>query len=370
MKLKLILSAVMAAVMAAGVISAQAATMPTSASKTNSSPVDAMTTLFGDPVIVKGNGFEIKRSELDKMVDGAKANAAAHGQELTPGTEINILNQLITIQLLLQKATPADQAAGKIASDTQFTNLLEHFGSAEALARQLKAVGMTEQELRSKATQESVANAALLRELNFNITEAMSLDYYSNHTAAFEEPEKAHVEHILLMTMDPNTRAPLSTNAVAAKRKLIDDLLKRSKGGEDFAALAKQYSDDTTTKDSGGELQPFARGQMVPEFEAAAFSLKPGQISDVVTTMFGFHIIKMLDLAPAKQYGYTDEIPEISQTVAAICKKQLEAEQMQKQAPAYVQKLRAADKVQILDPDLKAMEQSVLDASTNAPAGN
>ena len=358
------------AVMAAGLIPAQAATMTTAAPATNTSSVDAMTTLFGDPDIAKGTGFEIKRSDLDKVVDGAKANAAAQGQSLPPGFEINILNQLITIQLLLQKASPADQAAGKIDADTQFTNLLERFGSPVALARQLTAVGMTEQELRGKATQEAVAKAALLRELNFNITEAMCLDYYSNNTAAFEEAEKAHVEHILLMTMDPATRAPLTTNAVAAKRKLIDDLLKRAKGGEDFAALAKQYSDDTTTKDSGGELPPFARGQMVPEFEAAAFSLKPGQISDVVTTMYGFHLIKMLDLTPAKQYGFTDEYPQYKMTVAAICKKQLEAEQMRKVAPAYIQKLREADKVQILDPDLKAMDQAMLQAETNAPAGN
>ncbi|MBW8865627.1 MAG: peptidylprolyl isomerase, partial [Verrucomicrobia bacterium] len=235
MKLKLILSATLLA----GVISTQAAT----SAATNGMPkADSMASLFGDPVVAKGKGFEIKRSELDSVVSGAKANAAAANQPLPAGFEISVLNQLLTIQLLMQKATPADQLAGKVEADTQFTNLVEHFGSSEAFARQLKMVGMTEADLRTKATQEATAKAALKRELNLNITDAQVNAYYSNHAAAFEEPEKAHVRHILLMTIDPSAGVPLTTNAVAAKRKLIDEIQKRVTGGEDFAALAKQYS--------------------------------------------------------------------------------------------------------------------------------
>ena len=361
MKLKLILSAALVA----GVISAQAAT----SGATNSAPkADAMTTLFGDPVIAKGKGFEIKRSELDEVVTGAKANAAAANQMLPPDFEISILNQLVTIQLLLSKATPADRVTGKNEADMQFTNLTERFGSAEAFARQLKVVGMTEENLRAKAAAEATAKAALKRELNLNITDAQVLAYYSNHAAAFEEPEKAHVRHILLMTIDPAARQPLSTNTVAAKRNQIESILKRAKGGEDFAALAKQYSEDPGSKDNGGELPKFGRGDMVAEFEAAAFSLKPNQISDVITTMYGFHVIKLLDKAAAKKYALTENIPQISKTPAAICKAELESEQIRSLAPAYVQKLRADSKVEILDPGLKALEQALLDAASNAPA--
>ena len=108
------------------------------------------------------------------------------------------------------------------------------------------------------------------------------------------------------MTIDPQARVPLTTNTIAAKRKLIDEIQKRAAGGEDFAALAKQYSEDPTSKANGGELPKFARGEMVPEFEAAAFSLAPGQVSDVVTTMYGYHVIKAIDRSPAKKYGLTD----------------------------------------------------------------
>lgn len=363
MKLKLILSAVLAA----GVISAQATTEnaapatpaapPAAAAGTNSA--DAMTALFGDPVLVKATGFTIKRSDLDQIVSGARARAVSEGQQLPAGFDISVLDQLIAIQLLLQQATDADRAAGKADADTEYKKLIEQFGSQEAFERQLSAVGMTVGQLQAKALQEATAKEALKRELNISITDADAMDYYTNHSADFEEPETAHARHILLMTMDPTTHEPLSTNTIAAKRKQIDDLLARIKKGEDFATLAKQYSEDPSSKDNGGELPEFSRGQMVPEFEAAAFSLTNGQVSDVVTTVYGYHIIQLIDKKPAHKVEFA--------TVKSDIKDGLLQLKIRKLAPAYVNKLRAAANVQILDADLKAEEQAVEAAATNAP---
>ena len=360
MKLNLILSAALVA----GVISASAATQPAPApatAGTNSSPEAAMKALFGDPVIVKAKGFDIKQSELDQILTGAKANAAAQGQQLPPEFTVAILNQLVTIQSLLQKATDADRAAGKAESDDQYVKLLKRFGSAEALERQLKAVGMTVEELRAKATQEAVAKATLKRELNIKVTEAETKAFYDKHTADFEQPEAAHVRHILLMTVDPASRppTPLSTNAIAAKRKQIDDILKQIRAGGDFAALAEKYSEDPGTKVNGGELPEFTRGQMVPEFESTAFSMSSNQVSEVVTTQFGYHIIKMINLTPAKKFAFTDTLPQISKTVAEICKSEVEAQKIKELAPDYIKKLRSEMNVEIVDPSLKALDESV-----------
>jgi parvulin-like peptidyl-prolyl isomerase len=346
MKLKLILSAVLVA----GVFSMQAATQPKTAS-TNANPEAAMTALFGDPAVVKGKGFQIKRSELEQVVSGARANAAAASQQLPPDFDISVLNQLITIQLLLQTATPADQALGKIEADQQYTNLLKKFPSPDAFDRQLKAVGMTIEDLRAKATQEAVAKAALKRALTINVTDEDAKDYYNKHPADFEQPELAHVRHILLMTIDPATRSPLTTNTVAAKRKQIDDLLKQIRGGADFAALAKQYSDDKQSGENGGELPEFARGQMLPEFESAAFALTTNQVSDVITTQFGYHIIKLIDKTAAKKIDYATAAPEIKDGLSRM--------KISKLAPDYVKKLRADDQVEILDPALKELNEKV-----------
>ena len=355
MKLKLIL----AAALIAGVHSTQAVTQPAAAG-TNANPEAAMTALFGDPTVVKGKGFEIKRSDLDQVVSGAKANAAAAGQQLPPDFEISVLNQLVTIQMLLQTANAADQAAGKVEADLQYTNLLKKFQSPDAFERQLKAVGMTVADLRAKATQEAVAKIALKRLLNINITDEDAKDYYNQHAADFEQPEMAHVRHILLMTIDPATRSSLMTNTVAAKRRQIDDLRKRILAGEDFATLAKQFSEDPGSKENGGELPEFPRGQMVPEFESAAFALTTNQVSEVITTQFGYHIIKLLDKTPAKKIEYATAATDIKDGLARM--------KIAKLAPDYVKKLRADDQVEILDPALKALDAKVQASQTAAAA--
>ena len=163
--------------------------------------------------------------------------------------------------------------------------------------------------------------------------------------------------------MDPTTREPLPADQTAAKRKQIDDILKRVKAGEDFAALATQFSEDPGSKDKGGELPPFSHGEMVPEFEAAAFSMETNTVSDVVTTTYGFHIIKLLDKTPAKKVDYAD--------VADKIKDFLSQQKTEKLAPAYLDNLKKGAGVEILDADLKAAAaaaEAEAAAETNTPA--
>ena len=331
----------------------QAATASTNAPGGGSQA--AMTALFGDPVIAKGKGFEVKRSELDQVVTGLKSAYAARGQSIPPAQlpaiENQVLNRLIQTQLLLQKATSADRSSGVVKTDLQMSNLLARVGSQAALDRQMKAVDMTSADLRLRANEELTAWSVVLpRELNVVVTDAEVKQFYddTNHMADFEQPEMVRTRHILLMTMDPVTRTPLSADQQQAKRKQMDDILKRIRGGADFSALAKQYSEDPGSKDNGGELPPFPRGQgiMVPEFEAAAFSLTNNQVSDVVASTYGYHIIKLIDRTPAKRIDYATAAPKI--------KEYLEQQQIEKRAPAYLNQLKQGADVQILDPDLKA----------------
>ena len=352
---------------------ARPASANVAATATNAKHADAMTALFGDPVIAKGKGFEIKRSELDQVMTGIKSKAALQGQALTSEQTLRfgglILNKLIEDQLMLQKATEADKTAAKNKTDTQITAIVKQLGSEEVLSRQLKANGMTMAELRSKITQDNTAQAALTRELNVAVTDAEAKQFYDEHPAEFEQPEKVHLCDILLLTIDPTTRAPLSADQQKAKRKRMDDLLKRARSGESFTNLAVQYSEDPGVKDNGGELPPVSRDQMSPELAAAAFSLTNNQVSDIIEMPYGYHVIKLLDKTPAKKVALTEKVPLSDVTIASRVKELLTQQKTEKLAPDYLNKLQAAADVQVLDADLKAaMTAATAAAAPGVPA--
>jgi peptidyl-prolyl cis-trans isomerase D len=140
--------------------------------------------------------------------------------------------------------------------------------------------------------------------------------YYQQHVDSYKLEDRAHAAHILFKTVG-------KTDAeVAEIKKKAEDVLSKAKHGGKFADLAKQYSEDTT-KDKGGDLDWIVRGQTVPEFEAAAFSLPKGAISDLVKTQYGFHIIEVIDRETAR----TQTFDEVKATIQAQLQQQ-KAEQL------------------------------------------
>jgi peptidyl-prolyl cis-trans isomerase C len=311
-------------------------------------PADKTTELFPDTVVAKGKSFEIKRSQLDSEVTRLKAQLAARGQNVPPERtsliEQQILDQLIQLELLKAKATPEDQASGKKLAEKQLNDAKTQFGSEDALNLRLKAQGLTRDELLGKWTEGETVKLVLLRELKISISDADIKKFYDDNPSQFEEPEMARVSHILLSTRESETGKELSDEKKAAKRKLAEELVKRARANEDFAKLVKEYSEDPGSKDTGGEYK-FPRGQMVKEFETAAFALKTNQVSDVVTTQFGYHVIKLSELYPAKKHELAEASPRIKEYLSQM--------EVQKQAGPLIEKFKKDANVEILDERLK-----------------
>jgi len=323
---------------------------------------DKMIELFGDPVIAKGKGFEIKRSQLDSMLTSLKSASAGRGQALPPDAEKFVLKNLISMQVLLTKATDADKVRGKELFQEGVQKLktnskLSDEDFNERMNRQVKSQGQTREEWEKQGLDQATVQALVERELKVEITDAQVKKFYDENPARFEQPEMVRASHVLIATRDLTTDQDYSAEKKAEKKKLADDIQKRAKGGEDFAKLAKQYSDDPGSKDNGGEYT-FPRGQMVPEFESAAFTLGTNQVSEVITTKFGYHIIKVSEKIPAK----TVELAKVEKDL----KDGLKQQETQKLFPDYLEKVMADAKVEILDEKLKLPEEPKSSASKPA----
>lgn len=319
----------------------------------SASAAEKISKLIGDEVLARGKGLEIKRSEFDSAFIAIKSAATSRGARIPPEylntLERQVLNDLIGMRLILSKATAEEKAKAREEFEQSFKKFKEEEKLTDAeyeerLGPQLLALGMSREQWQQQRVDQGAIKLVLERELKPNVTDDDVKKYYSEHPSDFEKPEMVRASHILLSTRDQNTGAEFPEDKKQAKRKQMEEILKRARGGEDFAKLAKEYSEDPGSKDKGGEYT-FPRGKMVPPFESAAFSLATNQISDIVTTQFGYHIIKLSERIPAQ----TMELAKVADDL----KERLKQRAIQEQLKEYAPKLIREANVEILDEKLK-----------------
>ena len=317
----------------------------------NSTPAN-LDSLFADSIVAKGKGVEIKQTELDDEVVNTRAVLAARNIPTPADLEQEALRSLVIKQLVLGKATTADKAKAKENFENRMTAIRTNNGwSEEEFNKRISSqlFGKTRAQWDQDNIDQQTIPVVLQRELNINVTDDDAKKFYDDpaNISMFEQPEMVRASHILLMTSDPETHQPLSDEKKTAKHKLMEDILKQARAGTNFADLAKKYSEDPGSKDKGGEYT-FPRGQMVKEFEETAFSLKPGEISDIIETQFGYHIIKLSEKIPAKKVDFSK--------VKDALKEHLSQTAMQKQFREYTMKLEKDANVQILSDKYKGMD--------------
>jgi peptidyl-prolyl cis-trans isomerase D len=141
--------------------------------------------------------------------------------------------------------------------------------------------------------------------------------YYNSHRDQYRVPEQVNVRHILIKTPAPGPDGKVDEAAVKAAREKAESVLKQVQAGGNFAELAKKFSEDPGSKDNGGSIGWIQRGQTVPEFEQAAFSLPKGQTSGIVRSTFGFHIIHVDDKQEAHVKSLDEVKPQIEPQLAS-----------------------------------------------------
>jgi peptidyl-prolyl cis-trans isomerase C len=198
----------------------------------------------------------------------------------------------------------------------------------------LSSSNLTEADLKSHMKRGIAVEQLVDREIvqKITVSDKEIRDYYDSNLARFKQPDQVKASHILI-TVDP--KADEAEKAKA--RKQIETIQKKVKKGEDFEALAKEHSGcPSSTK--GGDLGYFGQGQMVKPFEDAAFALEPGQVSDIVETRFGYHLIKVTDKKPAM----TTPFEEVKERISEHLKQQ----QVRAKVLAFVEDLRGKAKVE------------------------
>ncbi|PID44010.1 MAG: hypothetical protein CR981_01745 [Proteobacteria bacterium] len=136
--------------------------------------------------------------------------------------------------------------------------------------------------------------------------------YYDEHQALYKKPEQRHARHILLKAADQD-----SAEHHEQQRKKAEEILEKARKGEDFSSLAKEFSEGPTGP-TGGDLRFFPQGQMVKPFDDAVFSMQEGEISDIVKTDFGYHIIKLEEIKPAE----TEALEQVEEDIASLLKRE------------------------------------------------
>ena len=258
------------------------------------------------------NGQKISRATLDTKLEASQAGAST-------------LNQLIQESLVDQygKDNHIDVPGSEIDKKEADIKSKMQPGQFDSI---LKQQALTEADVRNILREQIIIEKSVGKDIKVGDAEIKS--YFDKNHALLDKPEQVRARHILV-----------------ADKPTADKVESELKSGKKFEDLAKQYSTDPSTKDKGGELGFFGKGQMVPAFQTYAFSGKVGAISPPVKSPFGWHVIQVEEKKPALKATLASSRDQIKQ--------QLVQQQQAQQIPVFIQSLRSKAKIEVYDDRLR-----------------
>ena len=284
-----------------------------------------------DDVVAVVNGREISRSTYEQQMQAQMQQYQAQGMEIgdeqREALEEQLLDQLIARELLLQDGEERGIAPSDDEVSAQLDQIRSQFPNEEAFEDALEQQNLTLQEIESDIAEQIIIEEILQGDVlaDAGVGEDAAREFYDENPELFETPPQIRASHILILTqgMDDTEREEARSEIESIQAQLDE--------GADFAELAREYSQDGTAE-QGGDLGFFSQGQMVPEFEQAAFDLDVGEISDIVETQFGYHIIQKTDESEEGVQDFEEALPQIEQFLGQ--------QEQQQLFEAYIDKLR------------------------------
>ena len=283
------------------------------------------------------NGSAITRTDFDREVSRTRQLYNRGKNMQNPGLpkiKEEALDHLIERELLYQesqsKGITVDETVVKgrieglrdrFPSDEAFENGLEKMNLSKTLLETQLREGLAIQELIEKQVAQKV-----------DVSEEEARNYYDKHQSLFKQPKQVRARHILV-----KVGAQADNSEKAKARQKLEKAQERLKNGEAFTSLAKEISECPSSK-KGGDLGYFSKGQMVKPFEEAAFTLEPGEVSDIVETRFGYHLIKLLDKKEASIVPYEEAEERLTE--------QLKQQKIREKISEYVAGLKEGAKIE------------------------
>ena len=262
-------------------------------------------------VVAVVEGVEITRGELDRALGAIMAQRGRSGETIPPAQKPG-LYRMVLDDLIVDRLISKRSAEMKVADpdvDKEIEKVKKNFPTEEEFNVQVTKSGMTVERLRENIRTNLRQRQWVDDQLKgrAEVTDTEVEDFYKKNPDQFKAPEKVRASHILVaVPMDA------SPEVVAQKETVVKAILEQVKKGEDFAKLAAEKSEDPSAKQNSGDLDFFAKDQMVPEFADAAFKMKEGEVSaEPVRSQFGYHIIKMTGRKEAETMALEKAKPQL-----------------------------------------------------------
>jgi peptidyl-prolyl cis-trans isomerase C len=289
-------------------------------------------------VVAVVEGKEIKAAELQEAVGQMLARQGARPDDVPEDQRGRIfhmiLDQMIMSKIVEKRAVDVKVPEADVTAEID--KIKAQVGSEDEFNKQIAATGQTldavKANIRDHLRQQRWVESQI--KADKKVTDADAEEYYKQNPDDFKQPEQVRASHILIAV--PQDAKP---EVVVEKEKVAKAAAARVKGGEDFAKVAKELSEDPGSKETGGDLNFFTKDKMVPEFANAAFALKKDAISDPVRSQFGYHIIKVTDRKDAESMSLDSVKPKL---VAY-----LQAQEQKKATAKMLQDLRAGAEVKV-----------------------